>query len=86
MPQLLLAILWMTTAVAHEWYPPACCSGGDCAPIAGTRVRAMISGYVVDGRHIIPYGEVKTSQDGRFHACWPKPDQLRCFFAPPPAM
>jgi hypothetical protein len=40
----------IATAVAHDWYPPWCCSGGDCAPIADERVRPEGSGYVVDSR------------------------------------
>jgi hypothetical protein len=78
--------LFLSPAFAHEWYPPDCCSGGDCIPIANERVHAMISGYVIDGRHIVPYSQVRTSLDGRFHACFPRPDKLQCLFVPPPAM
>lgn len=69
---------------AHDWYPPYCCSGGDCAPIDSTRVQTVPEGFVIDGHFNVPRSEVRDSMDGRYHGCFPKPDKLQCFFAPPP--
>jgi len=73
-----------TPALAHEWYPSWCCSGGDCGPLAGSRVQLTAHGYVVDGKYVVPLSEARKSMDGRYHGCFPKPDELKCFFAPPP--
>lgn len=79
------ALLCLTgQAVAHDWYPAWCCSDTDCAPIHESRVKALpTGGYLVDGRFTVPQAEVKYSPDGQYHACFPQPGDLRCFFAPP---
>ena len=78
-------IALILSAGAHDWYPPYCCSGGDCAPIAGERVEQQPGGgYIVDHKFVVPRSEVKDSMDGRYHGCFPTPDSLKCFFAPPP--
>lgn len=74
---------WLGHAIAHEWYPTECCSGGDCEPIPETRVQFNSAGYVVDGKFVVPYGEARRSMDGRYHACFPNPEYLRCLFVPP---
>lgn len=85
MIRLIVALaLAATPAVAHEWYPTWCCSGGDCGPLAGERVQPMLDGYMVDGKFFVPAKEARKSMDGRYHGCFPKPDDLKCFFAPPP--
>jgi hypothetical protein len=76
--------------VAHvpgkDWsYPWECCRDKDCAQISSERVNTEAGGYVVDGRFHIPHAEVRSSPDGNYHACFPSPEFLRCFFAPPPA-
>jgi hypothetical protein len=78
----------MLPVLAHDapsgWtYPIECCSGHDCDEIASDRVKAVASGYLVDGKHLIQHADVKQSPDGAFHACFPTPDILRCFWAPP---
>lgn len=71
-------------AWGHDWYPPYCCSGGDCAPISDTRVTRDGTDYIIDHRWRIPSTEVKPSLDGRYHGCWPDPQQPpRCIFVPP---
>lgn len=67
---------------AHEWYPAGCCSGTDCAPIEAARVKPEGNGYVIDGRFTVAPADVKESLDGRYHACFPQPETLGCFFAP----
>jgi hypothetical protein len=81
---LVLAFLLVTAAAhAHSWYPSSCCSGRDCDVLAESRVSAHGSGYIVDGRFIVPPSQVRRSMDGRFHGCFPTPNELRCFWAPP---
>ena len=80
--------LMCTTALAHEapsgWlYPVECCSGYDCAAINEKRVSAAVGGYLIDGVHFVAQQDVRQSKDGEYHACFPKPETLRCFFAPP---
>lgn len=71
-------------ANAHGWYPPACCSDADCAPLQPGRVQSLNGGgYLVDGTFYIPKDDVKQSLDGRYHGCFPNKSNLRCFFAPP---
>lgn len=82
---LLLALLLLyPLAHAHEWYPTWCCSGGDCGPLAGSRVQLTAHGYLVDGKFVVPLSEARKSMDGRYHGCFPTSDDLKCFFAPPP--
>jgi hypothetical protein len=82
---MMLAVFFsVPRAHAHSWYPMECCSGGDCAEIAPSRVKTSAAGYVIDGKFAVPYRDVRQSPDGRFHACFPTPEWLRCFFAPPP--
>ncbi len=70
-----------SSAFSHSWYDIYCCSEGDCAPVATSRVKETASGYVLDGKPVEPE-KVRRSQDGQFHACFPRPDYLRCFYAP----
>ena len=84
-------VIYLTAAPyarAHEamkgWeYPVICCSGHDCTEISADRVKEAPGGYMVDGRFSVPHSEVKHSPDGRYHACFPNPDYLRCLFIPP---
>lgn len=78
----LMAIL-VTTALPHSFYPVECCSGFDCAAIDEKRVSPAVGGYMVDSIHFVPQSEVRQSPDGEFHACFPTPQKLRCFWAPP---
>lgn len=85
---LVLNIWRLHAALAHfapkGWeYPWECCHDHDCAEIADSRVHTSPSGYVVDEHFVIPQSEVRQSPDGKYHACFPRPDKLRCFFAPP---
>lgn len=81
-----LILLWLASMSAwgHEWYPVWCCSGGDCGVLEGHRVSAVPAGYLVDGKFVVPTSEVRKSMDGRYHGCFPQPDDLKCFFAPVP--
>ena len=81
----LAAILVLLAAplAAHEWYSPACCDNRDCAPIPREAVKATPLGWHVVLRHgdhpmipegmavdtIVPYDNLRPSQDADFHAC-----------------
>lgn len=83
-----LLCVFVISVMAHEaptgWtYPWECCSGHDCGEIAADRVKLVASGYMIDGKHLVKHQDVKKSPDGAFHACFPTPDILRCFWAPP---
>lgn len=82
-------VFWLMTrpAHAHDWYPPLCCSGGDCAPLASSRVRPEgAGGYVVDGKFHVIRKDVQDSPDGQYHACFPTSERMACFWAPPAAI
>ncbi|MCL4712154.1 MAG: hypothetical protein KJZ73_13005 [Pseudorhodoplanes sp.] len=83
-----LALVAPVFALAHEWYPPDCCSGQDCAPIDDGRVtRTQAGDYLIDGRWMFPRdddAQTRRSLSGRYHACFPRPDERpRCLFVPP---
>jgi hypothetical protein len=74
---------FLTVAMAHSFYPVECCSGYDCNMIDAKRVSLASGGYMVDSKFFVPQKDVRKSEDGDFHACFPQPNNLRCFFAPP---
>lgn len=78
----LFVVACVTPAAAHEWYEAACCSGHDCAPIAFSRVQVNSAGFLIDGKFSVPFKDVRRSMDGSYHACFPNPETLRCFYAP----
>lgn len=83
---LAIAALWAATALAHSWYPPDCCAGKDCKPIA-------CNALTIEGR-IIVYREqeqlyfadvrnTRISPDELCHICiWPGTKTIRCLFTP----
>ena len=74
-------------ARAHDWYPPACCSGGDCGPLDSSRIEREGVDYVIDHRWHVQRSSTTPSPDGRFHGCWPDKDKPPvCVFAPPDGM
>ena len=83
-----LLIIAVAPALAHDtgkgWaYPWECCSDKDCEEISETRAKPVQGGYLIDGKHHVPQSQVRHSPDGRYHACFPQPDVLKCFWAPP---
>ncbi len=86
---LAIALFGLSTyAHAHDtgkgWsYPWECCADHDCTEISADRVKPTPGGYIVDGKFTVAQKDVRDSPDGRYHACFPKPDFMRCFFAPP---
>ena len=68
-----------------------CCGERDCIEIPGEQVKAIQGGYRVildeNKAEIVPYPEAQPSPDGAYWRCaWPRPEDRKCFFAPPPAM
>lgn len=68
---LLLALLLAGPAVAHDWYPPDCCSSTDCRPRACEVLAEQRDGGVLDVEFGQTYTrqQVRPSQDGKCHVC-----------------
>lgn len=66
-----LIALALRPARAHDWYPPDCCSGRDCFPVADDAVTPMPGGAYLVGASgaAVQASQVRTSQDGRYHLC-----------------
>lgn len=80
---LLVAGIARAHTAPRGWdYPWECCHDHDCAEIADSRVRTSPAGYVIDGKFTVPQSQVRQSPDGKYHACFPNPERLQCFFAP----
>lgn len=84
------AVAWLLAAsavMAHDWYPPWCCSDGDCRALLeekGETVLEVPEGWRLwDGR-VIARRFSKPSPDPKFHLCEePTTKAIICFFAPP---
>lgn len=86
---IIFAGIWIystSKAAAHEFYPPECCSGKDCAPLLEGRARPVSGGYMIDGIFFVSDAATRASPDRRYHGCFPSPRTLRCFYAPKPSM
>lgn len=86
---LLLGLLIVSPAQAHEapsgWsYPPACCSGHDCAPLDAQRIKETGNDFLIDGKFLVKRADAKLSPDGIYHACFSVKNQgPNCFWYPP---
>lgn len=75
-------------AAAHEWYPPACCTGKDCKPYPAENVKRTPDGWLLHDGTVIPFDVTRPSQDHQFHRCDMTNGKIRvmnhqpCFFAP----
>lgn len=63
----------ITPALGHSWYPPECCSGEDCRPLADHEVADYVR-PMPDGRwYIVKWNTVVDmkdwSPDNKFHIC-----------------
>lgn len=67
----LSTFLFVSSASAHEWYAPDCCSGSDCAPVEDGGVKETASGYVLPNGEAIPFGDprLRPSHDYQYHWC-----------------
>ena len=61
----------------------SCCDHTDCFVLEPGSVIERGDGYfLLEFNEVVPYGERKASEDGRFYRCqWPD-KRRRCFFAP----
>lgn len=70
---IVIMLLVVVMARAHEWYPAECCSDRDCwiAGIGGAEPepRMSPSGWVLQDGTLIPFHEARPSPDGNFHVC-----------------
>lgn len=65
---LLTSILLIGGTKAHEWYPPACCSGDDCHPVECSSLTERGKGLAYKSYYF--YNKmIKPSQDGLCHVC-----------------
>jgi hypothetical protein len=91
-------IVFQIPARAHSWYPAACCSGRDCAPIRASAITRLGHNYVVTlrrGEHPMldpateitirqwPIDQTEASQDTEAHICLSPIDaRVLCLFMP----
>lgn len=70
MRHFVLALLLMTPATAHDWYPTECCNNRDCKPVDCDTLIERPDGSVIDadGR-IYSNKDVKVSKDLECHTC-----------------
>jgi hypothetical protein len=69
----LTALLISGSVLAHDWYPPECCSGQDCAPVL-EKVRLPGGSWKITtkvGTAILPnnFTGYRPSEDIQEHAC-----------------
>jgi hypothetical protein len=64
------ALVAAIPALAHSWYPLACCGNMDCFPVACDQLVEMGSGwfYVPTG-NLFAREQVQPSQDHHCHVC-----------------
>jgi len=89
--------VWVRGIAAHEWYPPECCQGTDCAPVLSVQTLPALNSpsppaMVVTTKHgsVVVPGEFprRQSKDNRMHACMKQGVtrmHLLCLFIPPPS-
>ena len=87
---MLSATIWLAgtlASLAHDWYPPWCCSDDDCRALAEDRGETVVeeaNGWRLwDGRLIRPENS-RPSPDQKYHLCEePTTKAIICFFVPP---
>lgn len=90
---IVLLVVLARATFAHSWYDPWCCNERDCAPIPFRAVEAGPDGWIVTLEpgdhpivqsrvvHVVPYADMRPSQDGDFHACiLHDKGAMRCFY------
>jgi hypothetical protein len=64
------AILAAIPALAHSWYPLACCGNMDCFPFACDQLVETVSGWLyVPTGNLFTREQVQPSQDHHGHVC-----------------
>ena len=64
------ALVAAIPALAHSWYPPACCGNLDCFPVACDQLVETVSGWLyVPTGNLFKREQVQPSQDHHCHVC-----------------
>lgn len=87
---LMLVFGWAAGARAHEWYDPDCCGGNDCEPVSHVSFVAadarstptMVVTTSLGTKPLTEATKVRSSKDGRMHACIYM-GRLLCLYLPP---
>jgi hypothetical protein len=67
---IVVAMLAAIPALAHSWYPLACCGNMDCFPVACDQLVETISGWLyVPTGNLFTREQVQPSQDHHCHVC-----------------
>jgi hypothetical protein len=67
---ILAAIVAAIPALAHSWYPLACCGNMDCFPVACDQLVETVSGWLyVPTGNLFDAEQVQLSQDHHCHVC-----------------
>jgi hypothetical protein len=68
---LILAVIFAAIpALAHSWYPLACCGNMDCFPVACDQLVETVSGWLyVPTGNLFRREQVQPSQDYHCHVC-----------------
>ena len=66
----LAAMVAAIPALAHSWYPLACCGNMDCFPVACDQLVETVSGWLyVPTGNLFDAEQVQPSRDHHFHVC-----------------
>jgi hypothetical protein len=82
------ALIAATPAVAHSWYPLACCGNLDCFPVGCDQLVETVTGWLyVPTGNLFKREQVQPSQDHHCHVCLGRGGDLRsiCAFIVPNA-
>ena len=63
-------LLAVVPALAHSWYPFACCGNIDCFPVACDQLVETVSGWLyIPTGSLFKREQVQPSQDWQCHVC-----------------
>jgi hypothetical protein len=64
------ALVAAIPALAHSWYPLACCGNMDCFPVACDQLVETVAGWLyVPTGNLFKSEQVQPSQDHHCHVC-----------------
>ena len=67
---IIAALVAAIPALAHSWYPIACCGNMDCFPVACDQLVETVSGWLyVPTGNLFQREQVQPSQDHHCHVC-----------------
>ena len=65
---ILISPAWASPALAHSWYPQACCGGEDCKPVPCAEIVALEHGWMWN-KIFFERSVLHPSEDGGCHVC-----------------